>query len=51
MRTTVPVTRRLRYRAAGGRVATLSTHAVRDVVWRLAVAAGLGAAGLTPHRF
>ncbi len=38
-------------RAAGGRVSALSTDGVRDVVWRLAVAAGLPDAGLTPHRF
>ncbi len=38
-------------RAAGGRVSALSTDGVRDVIWRLAVAAGLPDAGLTPHRF
>lgn len=38
-------------RAAGSRVSALSTDSVRDVIWRLAVAAGLQDAGLTPHRF
>jgi site-specific recombinase XerD len=38
-------------RAAGQRISALSTDAVRDVIWRLAVAAGLPDAGLTPHRF
>jgi site-specific recombinase XerD len=38
-------------RAAGRRIAALSTDGVRDVVWRLAIAAGLRDAGLTPHRF
>jgi site-specific recombinase XerD len=38
-------------RAASGRVSALSTDGMRDVIWRLAVAAGLPDAGLTPHRF
>src|SRR5207245_3460477 len=38
-------------RAARGRLSALSTDAVRDVIWRLAVAAGSRDAGLTPHRF
>ena len=38
-------------RAARGPLSALSTDGVRDVIWRLAVSAGLADAGLTPHRF
>ncbi|TAK23324.1 MAG: hypothetical protein EPO26_08740 [Chloroflexota bacterium] len=40
-----------RHDRAARRPATLSTNAVREIIWSLATQAGLADSGLTPHRF